>query len=231
MGNVMFMRKGEVHTKPIGVPELPSSYNLIETITQSTTFVAPTTGYYKVEDIGASGNGGVGKYSKTGNTSNDTVNAASGGGGGGSGFASSIVQLNEGDLILIVIGDVGSDTTVTFNPTTNNTYEVMRVTSGANGGVPATANQIAVGGEGGIASGGNLTNANGNKGGDGAKKLTYYGTVIDVVGGAGGTAATHDGNVGGAGATVSTFNSNTVNTNGTGKAGFVRIYAGDTNVA
>ena len=244
MGNVMFMRKGEIHTAPVGIPafpEEPTSYELIETITASTTYIAPETGYYLIEDFGASGNGGTGQSTGSGLSDYDANgdeyeirNSATGGGGGSGGYAKSIVKLNKGDIVLIVIGAVGSDTTVTINSTTDETYDVMKVTSGGDGGngkayqghtagatVPGSA------GSGGVATGGNIENINGNSGqAGGASSYFYDNGYGNYNGGPGGSAVVTDGTVGGHGGVGYNQLYRTL-----GQSGFIKISAGNTNVA
>lgn len=218
-------------------PAEPSSYNLIDTYTAATTFIAPEDGWYQIEVFGASGNGGSGISEKL-YYEDGAYNryGATGGGGGGSGYASSVVKLNKGDLVLIVIGATGSETTVTINPTTDEVYEVMRVTSGANGGngsVVAYGDDhrytAGIAGSGGVATGGNIENINGNSGSAG-----WAGVLNGVrAGGSGGSPAHTDGNTGGTGGSANSAwatSSGTVKVGTSGSAGFIKISRGDTNV-
>ena len=213
-------------------PAEPSSYNLIGTYSSSQTFTAPEDGWYQIEVFGASGNGGAGSATVSKTVDDDgftNYNCASGGGGGGGGYASSIVKLNKGDLVLIVIGAVGSDTTVTINPTTDELYEVMTVTSGANGTAGSTTNKSATagtGGNGGKASGGNVSNITGGVGRNGSTALNK-GRYWSEAGGTGGSSAQSGGNTGGKGG-AGIYNGS--KTAGSGSAGFIKIYRGDTNV-
>lgn len=237
MGKVLMAGIVPKLTVPSPFPAEPDSYELLETITVSTTYIAPETGYYMIEDFGASGNGG----SSAINTS--AIRVYGGGGGGSGGYASSVVKLNKDDLVLIVIGAAGSDTTVTINSTTDETYDVMKVTSGANGG-NSNGSGYGTGGIGGTASGGNIDNVDGSSGGNG-QNVYGHTTPAEYIayGGSGGTPPKEGCTAGGTGAGrkmyVRYFSDDDqyvvddygVIAAGTGKSGFVRISAGNTNVA
>ena len=206
----------------------PTSYNLIDTYTSSQTWTAPENGYYKIEVFGASGNGGTGAllgYVVT------TLSArASGGGGGGGGYSCSQgVTLNKGDKIILTIGGVGSTTSAAITSSHNSSYtHTLQVTSGANGGDGTGTSYKNMtkgsGGSGGTASGGKTSNYNGGNGADGTNTSSY--TSGTSAGGAGGAGGTTGCNVGGAGATVTTAE---IGAFGTGAAGFIKIYRGNTN--
>lgn len=224
-------------------PSQPSDYELIATYTEYTVFEAPENGWYQIELCGASGNGGLSdthdwKYS------NDHYDyrGATGGGGGGGAVAISRVKLNAGDKVIISPSAVGDTSTVTINTTVEGeSYAKMTATSGANGtdgqATPwdgATANEYFVAGTGGIggtASGGNHANYNGGEGGNGRKDSMdsddgYDDSDLNVSGGAGGTAGNANGNTGAKGRDIVEGRVSTINY---GKAGFVNIYAGNTN--
>jgi hypothetical protein len=194
----------------------PSAYNLIGTYTSNQTWTAPESGYFQIEVFGASGSGGTGTVG--------LVNASGGGGGGGGYSRSSGVTLNKGDTIVLTIGGVGATTSAVVNSSHNNSYDhTLQVTSGANGGDSITYTTPGSGGAGGVASGGKTVNTNGNAGSKGQQSFASNASP-----GAGGTAAYTGGNAGGAGGTGLTSGSNTPGASG--KAGFIKIYRGNTNV-
>lgn len=220
---------------PSGFPEEPTEYLLIGTYTAAQAFEAPESGYFMVEVFGASGNGGTGGRTNS-DSSGTKNNIAAGGGGGGGGYGASAVKLNKGDVVSISPGGVGAASTAAFSSTVEDTaYSTITVTSGAKGGDgrawsgdTSSSADGGKGGAGGSASGGNLSNLNGGAGGTGATKIrinsddyTWYN------GGAGGAAAYSGGNSGGKGADV---RGRGVGDPGTGSAGFIRIYRGNTNV-
>ena len=233
MGKVIMSGVVPKLTAPSGFPEQPINYELLEIITESKTYIVPETGYYMIEDFGASGSGGSSAINAS------RIYVHSGGGGGSGGYAKSIVKLNKGDLVFVVIGAVGSDTTVTINSTTDELYDVMVVTSGANGG-NANSSSYGVGGIGGEASGGNTENLDGSSGGNGEN---VYGHTTPAqytaTGGLGGSAI-KGGNAGGNGAGrkmyVRYFSDDNryvvddygVIAAGSGLAGFCKIYGGNT---
>lgn len=221
-------------------PAEPSSYNLIGTYSSSQTFTAPEDGWYQIELFGRSGAGGKGAY-YTGATL--SMSAAGGGGGGGGAYCcSNKIKLNKGDTITIVIS---TTCTVTITASTGESYSVMTCTTGANGGAgSATGSSSATGGSGGSggsASGGNYANESGGTGSRG-KTDTMRGTLsngqfgVSGSGGTGGSAGYTGGNTGGAGGKGEVYGSSSENltktaqSGGSAKAGFCKIYRGDTNV-
>lgn len=206
-----------------GFPPEPAGYELISTHTGATTFSAPENGYFQIEVFGASGNGGAG-------AKHNTDYFAGGGGGGGGGYACSRIKMNKGDTVVLSPGKVGSASAATINSSVEN-YSVMNVTSGSNGAAayagPSTYYGGA-GGAGGKATGGNFLNANGGGGGTGNKgyDIYGYGREGNGEGGSGGGAGYSGGNAGGKGATAT---GSSVGSPGSGKAGFIKIYRGDTN--
>ena len=209
----------------------PSAYTLIQKYTASKTWTAPETGWFQIEVFGASGKGGSPfKYNSNANTGAVTV--MSGGGGGGGGYACSRVKMNEGDTIQIVRGAVGATSSATINSSVE-TYETLEVTSGGNGGAPSTVNKAPSVGAGGVASGGNYANQNGGAG-TYQKKTAYADGLswsISAIG-YGGSAGYTGGNAGGNGAGhVKKANEYPEDVAATaGKAGFINIYRGNTNV-
>ncbi len=224
-------------------PSEPTEYILINTYTTSQTWTAPEDGYFQIELFGASGNGGYGDYQDL-----DTkLYAYGGGGGGGGGCACSRVMLNKGDTIVFSLGSIGVTSTANINSSVES-YSSMLVTS-ANTGSDAShyASSSGSGGTGGIDSGGNYINANGKSGSAGVDRITYMNDTTGTrwsasgTGGAGGTTDYSGGsNTGGAGATgyiwVGHKNGKLTGegdqgkgTPGSGSAGFIKIYRGNTN--
>lgn len=222
---------------PSELPAEPSSYELIDTYTSTTTFTAPETGWYQIEVHGASGKGGNGMgYRYTykdddGDTIIGGVYAAGGGGGGGSGYGCSIVKLNKGDTIVIVIGTVGNSTTAQFNSSIEE-YSSINVSSGGNGGNGSNNGQTGgTGGAGGVSTGGNITNLTGNTGTTGRTNTGTSSASVTMA--SGGSPAHADGNTGGKGGNAYARSNSSVTTDGTGEAGnpgFIKIYRGDTNI-
>lgn len=199
---------------PTAFPAEPSSYNLIGTYSSSQTFTAPNDGWYQIELQGPSGNGGA--------ANKDAFSCYTGGGGGGGGCTISRVKLNKGDTIVYTHAAVGGTCKVVINSSIE-TYGAMQVTSGTNGGDgDATSYSAGTGGAGGTATGGqeNHNGINGSAGSDGSIGSSYSG-------GAGGAAGYTGGNVGGNGGG---WNSGKVIAATAGKAAFVKIYRGDTNI-
>lgn len=220
---------------PSGFPEEPTEYLLIGTYTAAQTFEAPESGYFRFDVFGASGNGGAASRNEY-DSSGAKKNIASGGGGGGGGYGSSAVKLNKGDTVTLSPGGVGAASTVVFGSTVEGTaYSTITVTSGAKGGNGRTwygtskSDAIAgTGGAGGVASGGNLSNLNGGAGGDGKAATNVDSSSYSwYSGGTGGAAATSGGNSGGKGADV---RGRSEGDPGSGSAGFIKIYRGNTNV-
>lgn len=215
---------------PSEFPEEPTSYALIGTYTSSQIFTAPETGYYKIEVHGASGNGGNGGGYRFKSDTSIVCFAAGGGGGGGSGYGCSIVKLNKGDTIIIVIGTVGNDTMAQINSSIE-TYSSIDVSSGGNGnnGDPY-GRKGGSGGLGGVSNGGNVQNLTGTAGTTGA--FNDGSNTAQVFQVSGGSPAHSEGNKGGNGGSAYANKSGT-ETNGAGeagKAGFVKIHRGNTNI-
>lgn len=219
----------------------PTAYSLIGTYTSSGEFIAPESGYFQIELFGASGAGGNNyKGSNTASVSNFKYNTPGGGGGGG-GYARSRIKLKKGDLVNIADLAVGKTAKVTIYSSIE-TYSAMKVISGSTGG-NASSNYAGTGGAGGVASGGNHYNANGIAGGNGdktAKLVTTEGgyNYYDNTPGAGGAAGYEGGNTGGRGGYFRLLIANTSSNSRegwynraaeAGKAGFVKIYRGNTN--
>lgn len=217
-------------------PSAPSAYNLIGTYTSSQTWTAPEDGWYRIEDQGASGNGGSRKYS--------TKYTNDGGGGGGGGCAISEIKMKKGDTIVITIGNYPTSstnknnggqagtTTAVINSSLES-YSALTVTgaySGYAGSTTNGTNKGGNGGAGGVGSGGNVANYSGGAGAKGGwSRSTSYADATRTPA-AGGTAGYTGGNVGGTGSglTHEDYEANDrAPTNGSN--GFVKIYAGNTN--
>lgn len=221
---------------PSAFPKEPTGYSLLETVSAYKAWTAPADGYYRIEVFGASGSGGAGGVAVW-----STGKLGSGGSGGGGGTAISIVKLKKGDTITITCGTVGK-TTLAIISSQMEVYDRMLVTSGENGTectLTSTddgySNGVAgTGGKGGVAFGGNVNNYNGGNGRDGeVKKHGGGGTNSTISGPAGGSAGYTGGNIGGAGggAEIDEYANGRLISPGTGAAGFVKIFAGNTNVA
>ena len=204
-------------------PSEPTSYELISKYTSSQTWTAPENGYYQIEVFGASGNGGTGYINAIYGSYGKRY---SGGGGGGGGYACSKVTLNKGDIITLTVGAVGKTTSAVVDSSHNDSYDhTLSVTSGANGG-SGEGGTAGSAGKGGVASGGNVDNKNGSNGKTGTSQSSY--SMSAISGGAGGATGYTGGNKGGAGADV---NETAAGTAGSGSAGFIKIYRGNTNLS
>lgn len=197
-------------------PSAPSAYNLIGTYTSSQTWTAPESGYFQIEVMGASGNGG-------GNMPDSDSGTYGGGGGGGGGYACSRIKMNKGDTISLSVGAVGATTIAVINSAIES-YSSPQVTSGTSGS-RATANANGAGGAGGVGSGGNYSNATGGTGASGVKGSISTGGK----GGTGGTGANGAPNGGNGASIKGLFGGSTVAAE-SGSKGFFKIYRGDTNV-
>ena len=232
-----------------GFPAEPTEYLPIDKYTASQTWIAPESGWFKIEVHGASGNGGLGA-----NTSFEVDGdggyyvALGGGSGAGGGYGCSLVKLSAGDIVTLNIGAVGADTVVEINSSMES-YDTIVVSPGGNGGNAVATAKDDVGavtpsysgaaGVAGTVTGGNLANIQGGNGtrGSGTTWATGEENYSPV---AGGKAAHSDGNAGGRGAGV--YRSIAVSDAWTGsdwlpykrtfgKAGFIKISRGNTNVA
>lgn len=217
---------------PQDFPADPTAYTLIGTYTASQTWTAPEDGWFKIEIHGASGSGAEGKptgsawYKTEDEDTGDSIwYYYSGPSGGGGAYVCSEVKLKKGDTITLVRGAVGSDTTATI-ASSMETYEIMKAESGTSA-TTGTSN-FGYAGTGGTASGGTIANNDGSAGLKGARSADYeHSSDITVAVRAGGSPGHTDGNNGGNGGYA---------TNGkkygatSGKAGFIKISRGNTNV-
>lgn len=217
---------------PQDFPAEPTSYTLIGTYTASQAWTAPEDGWFKIEIHGASGSGAAGKpagsgwYSSTDEDSGDkTWYYYAGPSGGGGAYVCSDVKLRKGDTVVLACGAVGADTTATV-ASGMGVYETMKAVSGTSA-TTGTSN-YGYAGSGGVASGGTVSNINGSNGLSGVRSEGYeYSNQVTVAARAGGAPGHVDGNKGGYGgyATSGTKYGAT-----SGKAGFIKISRGNTNV-
>ncbi len=211
-------------------PPEPTEYVFMDTYTSSGTFIAPENGYFQIELFGSSGNGGKGHTYTSSSPFHYYFNGGNGGGGGA--YANSRVKLNKGDKITFTIGGVGATSSVVIK-SSKETYANMQTTSGTDAGDITSTAHMDTCGEGGVASGGNYQNINGEKGLIGQRNIVWSGTTR-AVGGSGGSPGYTGGNVGGKGGDVynkdGTSSANIEKYAGdSGKSGFIKIYRGNTN--
>ena len=149
-------------------PEEPTEYTALTEFTSSNSYVIPEMGWFRIDAIAKSGDGGS-TVQRSGNL------VSTPGGGGTGGYSRSEIVANKGDIISIKIqnGDItiSSETIENLN---------MSSSHGSNGIVAATAGDDSRGGPGGTANGGNKINETGLTGSAGRKGRiqpgeTYYG--------------------------------------------------------
>ena len=130
-------------------PEEPTEYTALTEFTSSNSYVIPEMGWFRIDAIARSGDGGH-TVQKSGNL------VSTPGGGGTGGHSRSEIAANKGDIISIKIqnGDItiSSETIENLN---------MSSSHGSNGIVAATASDDSRGGPGGTANGGNKINETG----------------------------------------------------------------------
>lgn len=201
---------------PSEFPAEPTNYSLIGKYTNSFTFIAPENGYYKFVLQGSSGAGSTASSVKI----NYVQYTARGAGGGGGACVISVVKLNKGDIVTI---SISTDCSVSIDSTVES-YETMVATGGKTGVTATAANYTYNGGDGGVASGGNVANYNGNKG----TSTTNIAAGAYYTPANGGAPGYSGGCTGGYGRY---YDNNTKAWTGPGSAvtGFVEIYRGDTN--
>ena len=237
MGKVLMAGIASLLTAPVAAfPQEPTEYEQIYLYTASATFVAPENGWYQIELFGMSGAGNNKVVQSSTNVDLDYdgdddkgyAQYVGGSGGGGAYSCSNLIKLNKGDVIEIVID---STCTVTIHSTTGEVYEVMTCKSGGNGGSPSAAPNTGTPGAagiGGVATGGNYVNKNGENGNKGGYSKMWLDStdfnkqsIASVPGGASGHP---DGNVGGASA--SSYGGSVKNAAGPALEGFCRISIG-----
>ena len=216
-------------------PEKPadvSDYTLISEFTSSQSFAAPEDGWFLIEVHGASGSGGgagIGNanwYVSEDEEGERTYGYKTGGSGAGGGYGASIVKLKKGDRVVMTIGDVGEATVAVMEATAGESYAEIVAEPGGNG-ANASRSSVGTAGLAGEVRGGNLQNIPGGDGRLGGSAWAYEKDDVTIAAKAGGMPGHGDGNAGG----MSSYCTNGVRYNaGSGRAGFVRISRGGTNV-
>lgn len=154
-------------------PEEPTSWSEVTTLTSSTTYSIPETGWFQVIAIGAGGDGGTAAAV----TGGGKWRYISSGGGGGSGGISAIKvakKKNETIAISISNGDVSISSLG------------ISATAGDAGGA-GQQNSAGTGGAGGTATGGDMATQNGDTGSAGSRLATSSWSNTTRAGGAGAT--------------------------------------------
>lgn len=161
---------------PDDFPEEPTDYLECAEISETTEFIIPENGYFRIDAIAAGGTGG--NVPRTGSGYGAAI--ASCGGGGRGGNARSEVALQKGTKILVTI----SSGSVTVK--SNGDMEIL-ATPGGTGGNPSSPTNAGTAGTAGGSSGGNIFNESGISGKPGNSVRTSTSSTI-VYGGAGATA-------------------------------------------
>lgn len=139
---------------PDDFPAEPTDYLECAEFFETTEFIIPENGYFRIDAIGASGNGG----SAVGRSGNLVSTA---GGGGTGGYARSEVAAYAGDKLTITI----SNGSIAIVSESNENINIIAKCGGRGG--TAAAGDTAYGGSGGTASGGNKINETGLTGSNG----------------------------------------------------------------
>ena len=156
-------------------PAEPTDYLECAEISETTEFIIPENGYFRIDAIAAGGTGG--NAPRTGSGYGAAI--ASCGGGGRGGNARSEVALQKGTKILVTI----SSGSVTVK--SNGDMEIL-ATPGGTGGNPSSPTNAGAAGTAGGSSGGNIFNESGISGKPGNSVRTSTSSTI-VYGGAGAT--------------------------------------------
>lgn len=148
-----------VNLVPRVFPDEPTSWSEIRKATSSMTFTAPEQGWFRFIGVAASGSGGYG------NRYSDGSGYTGGGAGGSGGIVVSKFPLEKGETVTI---------SVSKNVSFSCKGETGTATAGQNGYDHRVSDN---GGYGGRATGGNIINKNGSKGGNGysAEGFTFCG--------------------------------------------------------
>lgn len=165
-----------VTATPDDFPEEPTDYLECAEISETTEFIIPENGYFRIDAIAAGGTGGNAPRTASGYG----AAIASCGGGGRGGNARSEVALQKGTKILVTI----SSGSVTVK--SNGDMEIL-ATPGGTGGNPSSPTNAGAAGTAGGSSGGNIFNESGISGNPGNSVRTSTSSTI-VYGGAGATA-------------------------------------------
>lgn len=141
----------------------PNSWSYLTAFLNSATWAVPQTGWYRVFCIGKSGDGGSEDITDTENP----LRYVGRGGGGSGGMAVSNILLSAGQSISVTI--------------TSGISRFMDMVGGA-----GSNGTIQIGGDGGTASGGNVANYDGFKGGNGGPSSDEVYRLYGETGGNGG---------------------------------------------
>ena len=198
---------------PDDFPAEPTEYLEIEKIHNSEEWSAPETGYFKFIAVAKSGDGGQPALVYEGR-----LRYTAGGGGSGA-IAVSVFKIYQGERVSLT---VNGDINITFRD------EVASATQGTNGqGARNTIAGYGHAGTGGTASGGNVTNINGNNGsfGKGGNPTGVFS------GGTGGTTIYEKySTTGGTGEGLSHPNNENKSPRTYGSAAYIVILRGNTNI-
>lgn len=153
-------------------PAEPTEYSTCAEITATQEYVIPENGYFRIDAIGKSGNGGD-------ESSHSGYRVVVSGGGGTGGHSRSEIVAYAGDIINI---NIGGGVTISSNDIENLN---MVANAGFTGRTPTSYTDSGTGGEGGSATGGNKLNKKGVSGHDGTTKVIDPGD--SAYGGTGGS--------------------------------------------
>lgn len=220
---------------PSAFPAEPTDYTLIAKYTTSQTWVAPEDGWFKIEVHGASGSGAIAKtggfivYDSDYGDDVEVEGVITGGSGGGGGYSCSIIKMNKGDTVVIESLAIGSVATVYIN-SSHDVYPNILVSSGGSGTMQVGSNDGNAG-YGGSASGGNYANYNGSAGLKGVRVYSVGVSLRNLTASPrpGGAPGHTDGNAGGQSGSKNS-GTTALTSPGYGKAAFVNISRGNTNV-
>ena len=153
-------------------PAEPTEYSTCAEITATQEYVIPENGYFRIDAIGKSGNGGD-------ESKHSGYRVVVSGGGGTGGHSRSEIVAYAGDIINI---NIGGGVTISSNDIENLN---MVANAGFAGSTPTTFTDSGTGGAGGSATGGNKLNEKGVRGHDGTTKVIDPGD--SAYGGTGGS--------------------------------------------
>lgn len=153
-------------------PAEPTEYSTCAEITATQEYVIPENGYFRIDAIGKSGDGGD-------ESRHSGYRVVVSGGGGTGGHSRSEIVAYAGDIINI---NIGGRVTISSNDIENLN---MVANAGSAGRTPTSYTVSGTGGEGGSATGGNKLNEKGVRGNDGTTKVIDPGD--SAYGGTGGS--------------------------------------------
>lgn len=204
---------------PEDFPAEPTSWIEIETLSDNESWVVPENGWFKFVCAAKCGNGGESMVAWDGGDPGATPPheywGYSGDAGGGGGYSETKVSKFKDEIIEVTFSD-GSISCLGIS-----------VTAGGNG----TDSHLSIrpGGAGGMATGGNITNINGETGAPGVNGNHHTGSSSGISMAATQGGLRGDGQRGGNGAGITNGNHNSPAA-GVGAAAYVKIYRGNTNV-